>query len=202
MGGATSDVTLSELDWCASQLSDGRSGLPLRPGGLLLDLGCGRGGPGLWLARRLKAVLLGLDIAPEALALAREHSRGYPASYLQADFHATGLPGTSVDGAISIDAFWHSNNLGAAMRESARILKPGARLVFSLVERDRLDLGGLGLELVEEHVCQGWRERREAFQRGAARLGFVLADLTSFQRRLVSMQRERCATPGGPAAPL
>lgn len=154
-----------------------------------MDLGCGRGGPGLWLARKLKAVLLGLDLSREAVAQAREQSQGYPATYLQRDFHATDLPEGSADGALSIDALWHSNDLGGALREAGRILKPGGRLVFSLVEQERLDLSDLGLELIEEQACQGWRERRSEFQRRANEQGLHLADLTPFQRRLVVMQR-------------
>lgn len=182
MPGATSDVTLSELGWAADQVG-------LQPGGLLVDLGCGRGGPGLWVARRLKAVLLGLDLSREALEIARVQAQGYPATYLQRDFHATGLPDSSADGALSIDALWHSSDLGGALREVARVLKPGARLVFSLVERDRLDLSGHGLELVDEHACPGWRERRAEYQRLAGELGLTLADLTPFQRRMLVLQR-------------
>src|SRR5438309_3784547 len=33
-------------------------------GGLILDLACGRGGPGLWLARRLRVALVGVDFSP------------------------------------------------------------------------------------------------------------------------------------------
>src|SRR6202011_1576010 len=43
--------------------------LRLRPDGLLVDLGCGRGGTGLWLARAFSARLIGLDISAEAVGV-------------------------------------------------------------------------------------------------------------------------------------
>ena len=44
--------------------------LGLRPDGRLVDLGCGRGGPGLWLARALSVHLVGVDFSPVAVRLA------------------------------------------------------------------------------------------------------------------------------------
>src|SRR5689334_6515348 len=44
------------------------SALRLRPDDRLVDLGCGRGGPGLWLARALAARLVGVDFSPAAVA--------------------------------------------------------------------------------------------------------------------------------------
>jgi len=38
----------------------------LAPGQTLVDLGCGRGGPGLWLAREAGALLIGVDFSPVA----------------------------------------------------------------------------------------------------------------------------------------
>jgi len=41
--------------------------LGLSPGQNLVDLGCGRGGPGLWLAREADASLIGVDFSPVAV---------------------------------------------------------------------------------------------------------------------------------------
>jgi SAM-dependent methyltransferase len=90
--------------------------LRLRPNGLLVDLGCGRGGTGLWLARALSARLVGLDISAKAVELAGERIPEVPAS---------------VDGAVSMDALPFSPDRGAALVELRRILKPGARAVFT-----------------------------------------------------------------------
>jgi SAM-dependent methyltransferase len=42
--------------------------LGLSPGQTLVDLGCGRGGPGLWLAREADVSLVGVDFSPVAVA--------------------------------------------------------------------------------------------------------------------------------------
>ena len=36
--------------------------LDMSPGSLLVDLACGRGGPGLWLARQIGAALVGVEL--------------------------------------------------------------------------------------------------------------------------------------------
>jgi hypothetical protein len=40
--------------------------LAVAPGQTLVDVGCGRGGPGLWLARSRGASLIGVDFSPVA----------------------------------------------------------------------------------------------------------------------------------------
>ena len=45
-------------------------GLDLSPGQTLVDLGCGRGGPGLWLAQQADAALVGVDFSPVAVSQA------------------------------------------------------------------------------------------------------------------------------------
>jgi 2-polyprenyl-3-methyl-5-hydroxy-6-metoxy-1,4-benzoquinol methylase len=53
------------------------AGLRLRPGSLLVDLGCGRGGPGRWLARASGARVLGIDVSQVAVGAAAEAARAY-----------------------------------------------------------------------------------------------------------------------------
>jgi SAM-dependent methyltransferase len=109
--------------------------LALRPADLLVDLGCGRGGPGLWLARETKARLVGLDFSPKGIALARRTAERFalqtPAQFLVASFDATGLPDASADGVVSVDALPFAPDRDAALRELRRVLRPGARAVFT-----------------------------------------------------------------------
>lgn len=164
--GSRGDTPLSELRLAADHLA-------ISPGGLLIDLGCGIGGPGLWVARRLRAVLLGLDLDVRVLEEARRRAQGYPATYLHRDFHDTRLEEACADGILSLDALWHTNRLGDALREAFRLLKPGARLALTLVERDRLELPG---RLVFEQPTPGWKERRPE------------QDLSQLTRRLVILE--------------
>jgi ubiquinone/menaquinone biosynthesis C-methylase UbiE len=126
-------VTRTELRVLASALVVG-------PGDQIVDLGCGRGGPGLWVARTTGAGLVGIDVSQPALDKARASARqlGFAntISYKLARFDATGLGTASIDGAISIDVIWAIPDKQAGFSEVARILKPGARFVFTDWERD------------------------------------------------------------------
>ena len=66
------------------------------PDGTIADLGCGRGGAGLWVAMATGARLIGVDIAANALAAARQRADaldvGERAEFQKGSFEATGLP--------------------------------------------------------------------------------------------------------------
>jgi SAM-dependent methyltransferase len=49
--------------------------LDLSPGQTLVDLGCGRGGPGLWLTREAGVSLVGVDFSPVAVDQAAHRGR-------------------------------------------------------------------------------------------------------------------------------
>lgn len=125
----------SSCTW--SVLADMIVGLRLRPGGLLVDLGCGRGGTGLWLARACSARLVGVDLSPVAISLAAARvpaflpDRTGDARFELGTFEKTGLPDACADGVVSMDALPFSPDRDAALREVRRILKPGARAVFT-----------------------------------------------------------------------
>jgi 2-polyprenyl-3-methyl-5-hydroxy-6-metoxy-1,4-benzoquinol methylase len=61
-------ITNSELNRCLVDLK-------MPAGGLLADLGCGRGGIGLWLAAETGARLVGIDIATTAVEAAKHRAR-------------------------------------------------------------------------------------------------------------------------------
>ena len=111
--------------------------LRLRPGGRLVDLGCGRGGPGLWLARALSARLVGIDFSPVAVRLASSRAADFVppgrAEFRQATFERTGLPDACADGAVSVDAFPFTPDRVAAFREVRRILVPGGRIALTVL---------------------------------------------------------------------
>jgi ubiquinone/menaquinone biosynthesis C-methylase UbiE len=124
-------ITRSELREMVGRLHAG-------PGQKIADLGCGRGGPGQWIARATGVELVGIDFSAVALEQARARARrlGINNSYQSASFDATGLDPASVDGAISIDVIWAIPDKRAGFAETARILKSGARFVFTDWERD------------------------------------------------------------------
>lgn len=166
-------VTRGELDqiWEA---------LALEPDELLADLGCGPGGPGLFVARGARARLIGVDPSPVAVgeAAARAMAWGLAdrASFRTGHLERTGLEDGSVDGAMSIDALWHAPSHSAVAEEVARILCPSARFVITTWEGKSLPpdmpqpprsvadvLRSAGLDVVLVSETPGWRARQEAF---------------------------------------
>lgn len=126
-------ITRSELRQMADALHVG-------PGRKIADLGCGRGGPGQWVARTTGAALVGVDFSDVALQQARERARQHgisdTVSYQGGSFDATGFDPSTFDAAMSIDVIWAIPDKRAGFAETARILKPGARFAFTDWERD------------------------------------------------------------------
>lgn len=107
--------------------------LRVGPGDRLVDLACGRGGPGLLLARLTGADLVGVDFSEVAIAHARQRTPLFvPAG--RAAFHvgelaATGLDSGCADAVVCIDSVQFAPDRDAAFREAHRVLRPGGRYV-------------------------------------------------------------------------
>lgn len=107
-------------------------------GDLLVDVGCGRGGPGLWVAGTSGARLIGVDVADSALVHARRLADrfGVDAEFMSGTFERTGLGDSTADVLMSIDAFLFSPDKRAAFVELARVLRPGGRLAITSWDYD------------------------------------------------------------------
>ncbi|MGW5052762.1 class I SAM-dependent methyltransferase [Actinokineospora sp. NPDC004072] len=107
----------------------------LRPGDRLADIGCGQGGPGLWVAARTEARLVGIDIAEPAVEAARAKAAALGladrATFQLGTFAATGLPDATCHAVMSVDALPFAPDKPAALAELARITTPGGRLVLT-----------------------------------------------------------------------
>ena len=160
-------VTVSELEWIAESVE-------AAPGKTLVDLGCGRGGPGLWVARKTGCDLIGLDLVAEGVEEATRRSRSFGlegrARFLVADVAETGLADGSCDAAMSVDTLWMVLDKAAALREAARILRPGSRFSFTTWEPSYLDydalLSAAGFRVLSRSTPSGWLERQLAAYRG------------------------------------
>lgn len=136
------------------------------PGGRLIDLGCGRGGPGLWIARRTNASLTGIDVVREAVEQAE---RRKAALWPDATFHVASVSKMAFetswfDAAVSVDALWMVLDKPAALKEISRILKPGGRFAFTTWEPEYLDhhrlLEQAGFQVILREEPVGWRDRQ------------------------------------------
>jgi SAM-dependent methyltransferase len=119
-------VTRTELARFATELR-------LMPGQALVDVGCGRGGPGLWVTAATMARLTGIDIAENALSAARDRAdaMGVEADFRVGSFESTGLESDVADAVMSVDALLFAPDKEAAVRELRRILRTGGRLVLT-----------------------------------------------------------------------
>jgi SAM-dependent methyltransferase len=144
----TSWVTLTDLRRAVDALR-------VRQGQTIIDLGSGRGGPGLWLARETGADLIGIDLS--GVGVSQANARATAAGLAQhvhfqvGDLTATELPNAACDGAVSFDVLALVPDQAAAAREVARILRPGSRFVFTSIEQRKPGSSPQGVAPVENY---------------------------------------------------
>jgi SAM-dependent methyltransferase len=164
-------VSVSELRGIALGLRVGR-------GQRLADVGCGRGGPGLWVAAATGAALTGIDIGEAALEAARRRADqaglADRATFRRGSFTRTGLPDGGADAVMSLDALLFAPDKRAAAAELARITAPGGRLALTSWDYHRRPagrpaqvadhrplLGAAGFDVLSYEETRDWRERQE-----------------------------------------
>jgi SAM-dependent methyltransferase len=164
------------LPWAG--VTEVAAALNLTPGQLLIDLGCGRGGYSLEIARQTGARLLGLDFSPVAVttAASRVASAGIAgsAAFCVGDITAAGIGTNVADAVVCIETIMFAGSHLDALRECRRILAAGGRLVLTCWEATDLaderlpksvrrldlmrDLTEAGFEQVDVASKPAWRE--------------------------------------------
>lgn len=145
----------------------------------ILEIGCGHGLTGRYLARRLRAErYCGIDISPGSTDLARSLAREDVAaqqmksSFWVADAVSTGAEDASYALVVCLDVLIYLSDKSAAMNETARVLAPGGFFAFTTWEQegghnDRISalqvtdyrplLKKAGLEVLIYQEVEGWR---------------------------------------------
>jgi SAM-dependent methyltransferase len=127
--GQNSWLTIGELERFVFRLE-------LRSTARVLDVGCGPGGPILRVARLTECQVVGVELYGEAVAegtrRAREAGLEGRAMFLQADASETPpFEDTSFDAILCIDTINHLFDRPRVVRDWARLLRPGGRLLFT-----------------------------------------------------------------------
>ncbi len=99
----------------------------------VLDIACGKGGTPVLLAREYGCRVVGADLSPKMIALARSHAetlRG-SAEFVVTDAEELPFMEATFDAIISECSFSILPNKEKAASEMSRVLKPGGRLVVT-----------------------------------------------------------------------
>ena len=138
--------------------------LPADHRDLIMDLGCGVGATARYAARQFpNARVLGLTVVPWQVKYGTDLNRragvDSRATLKLADYTASGLPTASAAGAYAIESSCHAQgpDKAALIREAARLLKPGARLVVAdgFIKNPQIPLGRTFTWLHEE-ICRSF----------------------------------------------
>ena len=101
----------------------------------ILEIGCGRGDFSCWLARQLNgtAHLVAADFSSTAVSKGREYalSNGLTIHWQVMDIQNIGHADASFDVIFSCETIEHVPEPGRAVRELARVLKPGGTLFLT-----------------------------------------------------------------------
>jgi ubiquinone/menaquinone biosynthesis C-methylase UbiE len=148
------------------------------PGKTFIDVGCGRGGPGLWIARELGANYFGFDLSESAVEVAAKRAIEFglidKIDFRVGNIYKTNFPDNYFDGALSTDALSFIPDQLKALNEVARIIHSGALFIFTSFEKRNSshgeDYGSLlrktGFEVIIYEETPDWnRRQREVYQK-------------------------------------
>jgi arsenite methyltransferase len=154
----------------------------LRPGEVVVDLGCG-GGLDVFLAAAKigpTGKAIGIDMTPEMLALARRNAaqanngRGVSnVEFHEAPIDKLPLPDASVNCVISNCVINLAPDKPAVFREIARVLKPGGRLAVSDIALKKTLPAELGQDMMAYVGCIAGAVPIEEYRRQLAEAGFA-----------------------------
>jgi SAM-dependent methyltransferase len=163
------------------------------PAGLrILDVGCGDAALAVALALR-RALVTGVDVDPSMLAAgrARAAAEGVAPDLMQGDIRALPFANDSFDVVLAVTVLCFVDDAAPAVREMARVLRPGGRLVIG-------ELGRWNLWAAKRRMS-GWLGSR-VWRSATFRTARALKDLVADAGLAITMMRGAVYYP--PFAPL
>ena len=131
----------------------------IQPGDRVLDAGCGVGGSAVWLAKHRGARVVGITPVRTQMDRARRIIARQKVSHAvtieQADYSDTAFPDDSFDVIWALESVCHAHAKAKFYRESARLLRPGGRLIVAEYMRTRRPLPSSDETLLGQWV-QSW----------------------------------------------
>ena len=120
----------------AAELRGDVERLGLLPSSVVLDLGCGPGGPLAFVLKAIGCNGTGVDVSSAAIDAARRRAVSLgldrQLTVRQADMNAPlPLPDKAFDAVISLDVILHARDRVEVFREVARVLTPGGTFLFT-----------------------------------------------------------------------
>jgi 2-polyprenyl-3-methyl-5-hydroxy-6-metoxy-1,4-benzoquinol methylase len=99
----------------------------------VLEIGCGRGDFSCWLAQNTNAELTAADFSHTAVAKGRDFAApiGLKIRWQVMDIQSIAYPDAAYDFVISSETIEHVSDPAHAVRELARVLKPGGKLFLT-----------------------------------------------------------------------
>ncbi len=185
----------------------------LKPGEVVVDLGCGGGLDVLLAAHRVGSTgkAIGIDMTPQMIELARNNATKAH-SHANAEFHLASiddipLPDLSVDCVISNCVINLAPDKPAVFREVARILKPGGRLAVSDIALKKPLPDALANDIAAYVGCIAGALSVNDYRRHLVEAGFLAVEIIDSQADLnvyakVANQSGCCSPPASPADSL
>jgi SAM-dependent methyltransferase len=166
--------------------------LGVRRGMRLLDVACGRGTTSAMVAQVFPGTdVVGVDLLHDNVAIARRlHGDGPRLHYVRGDAQALPCASASFDRVLCLEAAFHFPDRGSFLREAARVLRPGGRMVLvDFAWRHPESRARVPTELTDV-VRRTWRwddfECLAGYRELAAANGFTVAGCHDWSRHVTA----------------
>lgn len=107
----------------------------IKPADLVLDAGCGVGGPAVFLAKKFGCNVTGITLSERqvktATGFAEKNGVGHLARFEQMDYTKTRFPDQSFDVVWAIESMQTATDKSLFFKEMHRVLKPGGKLLIA-----------------------------------------------------------------------